>query len=304
MSRPMKLTALASLLLSALAIACGGEGDLRLTSKNVPNNAAGEAGSGGSGQAGGSAGEGGSAGSAEGGAAGSAGSSEEPDGPILRGVEQRGRFGNVEARDNMMWDGDFEWSGLFVSQYSWATSSSGWSPSDMPDIALGGQCRSGLKCARLPRSRSLAGLAVSPSTPMTHVRAWAKPPAESRCDQIRVAVGACFEGSVTRQIVASAEEPDKDGWCLFEGDVQTLTVSPCVFVQNKTNDQETPALLDDVYLGPSSATAPQPEAPSALAIDSSELEALRARLRKRRELPPPSRPSLPGRAKVIRHIKR
>ena len=55
------------------------------------------------------------------GGGGGGGSPPDPPDPpaVKRTVIERNPFGNVEASQNLLWDGDFEWSSPFTDQYGW-----------------------------------------------------------------------------------------------------------------------------------------------------------------------------------------
>jgi hypothetical protein len=267
---------------------------------------AGQAGSGGSGQAGkggssgqgGSGGKGGSAGAAgKGGAAGQGGAGSGGEsgssgqagaaGAPVRTVSQRNPFGNVQATDNLLWDGDFEWSGAFVSQYSWSSGKL-WTTSLAPGIDVYPECRSGLKCAQMKKNSSIGGIAVSPRTATTRVRGWARVEPGSTCSKVSLYLAGCFtstSSSFTSPIAPVAAEPDAQGWCQYDEERPSLSETPCLFVSNKSKGA---AFLDDLYVGPGSAA---PVSQPAMLDDETkaQIEEIRSDLRKRRHEDPPRR---------------
>ncbi|MCS6899329.1 MAG: hypothetical protein RMJ98_06560, partial [Myxococcales bacterium] len=156
----------AGLLFLLSLFACGGEGTLRIRDRSGQNVAG--SGSAGDGLAGAPNAPptvlAGSAGQTSGGQGGGAGAPISP----IRTVSQRNIFGNVAASDNLLWDGDFEWSGAFLSQYAWSSGKS-WKPSEAPEIKVLAACRSGMKCARVEKGGSMGGIGVSPRTPTTRI---------------------------------------------------------------------------------------------------------------------------------------
>jgi hypothetical protein len=329
--------ALAALLALAALAACGGEGDatLRQTSPGSPrpDGGLGDAGGSSGGSSGGAAGKGGSGAAGTGGAgvpggasgtggAGAAGGGaggQDP-GPTIRTVSTRGIFGNVAASDNMLWDGDFEWSGAFITQYGWASATIGWNTSVVPDIEVGATCRSGLKCARVKKGGGIVGVAVSPSTPTTLLRAWAKVPEGTPCSKVRVSLAGCFAyvGATGTPLDPATPDPDEGGWCKLEGERPTLDVSPCVFVVNKSINVKEPIFVDDVYLGPPASTgaagsagsAPAPALPATKAPavgpsaeDRADIEALQGMMRGWRDRPPPARQRPPAVFPVVRRAR-
>jgi hypothetical protein len=144
------------MLLPLALLACGGEGTLTIRDRGGQRTGAGGAGDG---LAGAptipAAGSGGSAGQT-GGQGGDAGAPITP----IRTVHQRNPFGNVAASDNLLWDGDFEWSGAFLAQYAWSSGKS-WKTSGGPEIEVLAACHSGMKCARVKKGGSIGGIGVS-----------------------------------------------------------------------------------------------------------------------------------------------
>src|SRR5262249_45345327 len=115
----------------------------------------------------------GSSGGAGGGSGGAA--------PVRRTVEQRNPFGDVAAHDNLLWDGDFEWSSPFSDQYGWVNLPA---QPGFAGIRVGIDCRSGLKCAAIEKKQAIAGISVSSQTSKLSVGLWVKPPQPS-CDGIQ-----------------------------------------------------------------------------------------------------------------------
>ena len=277
------------------AVGCGDEGDLKLSS--VSTGAGGAAGSTGT------AGKSGSAGSAQAGTGGSAGMSGSSGqagaaGAPIRTVTQRNPYGHVEQTDNLLWDGDFEWTGPFVQQYAWSQGKS-YSVAALSTIRIDAKCRSGLKCAFVKKSLAIGGVGVSPTTPTTRVHGWAKVPAESTCSKAAVYLAGCFGGGLGEAVKPVSETPGTDGWCEYSDDRTTLTETPCVYVVNKTTGE---IVVDDMYLGPGPSTA----TPSSLvgpgaAADLAAIDDIRADLRDHRRDPPAPKPMKPlGRAPRVR----
>lgn len=301
---------------SLVLIACGSEGPLTLRSRgqeggaDTMGGAAGESsitgGSGGSiytGGSGGSAGIGGFGGfgAGNGGISGSSGQSGAPGeagagGAPIRTVSQRSPFGDVAASDNLLWDGDFEWSGAFISQYSWSSGKT-WSIAGDPGIAVYAECRSGMKCAKVKKNAALGGIGVSPRTAMTKVRGWARVNEGSVCSKVNVYLSSCFEKmSLENPAKATADEPDAEGWCQYEDDLPTLKSTPCMFIVNKTKGD---IFVDAMYLGPgSSVPSISHPIPSKLIVEDAEtklvIESIREDFLKHRrgETRPVQRPSM------------
>lgn len=257
-----------------------GEGDRTVRGATLP-------GSGGSAGTGGAAGSAGTAGGA--GVAGKAGAAGAYTGPKVREVFQRSRFGDTNP-ENTLWDGDFEWAGPFVSQYPWLSIGFGGASFEAPGVKVSGQCFSGLKCATLTSTSSAAGIAVSPSTPMTRVQVFVKPPADEDCSVISVQFTTCFEGGQETEIPALTEKPDPKnrGYCELRADVPTLAPTPCIFLAYEGEGEE--ALFDAAFVGappagtaPMAAFVPKPVSSRARARLAHAQEVLRAF----RDRPPP-----------------
>ncbi|MCC6646599.1 MAG: hypothetical protein IT374_13635 [Polyangiaceae bacterium] len=230
-----------------------------------------------------SAGRGGEAGAAgTGGAAGAV--------AVKRTVETRSPYGNLNA-GNLLWDGDLEWSGPWVSQYSWATTSM--SPGfggGAIEARVGAACRSGLKCAALGQA-GLAAIGVAPATPLTHARGWVRVPAGVACGDVVVHVDGCFlDATGAAPLPAASPAPDAAGWCRFEGDRPTPDDAVCLYFQRPAGISGD-FVVDDAFVGASAATktlaAVAPPSAAAVAEIRARQEALRARVHR---LPPPMKP--------------
>jgi hypothetical protein len=185
----------------------------------------------------------------------------------------------VKAPDNLLWDGDFEWQGPFVSQYSWAIGKS-WVPGGVPEIRALPACRSGLKCATLPKSATMGGLAVSPRTPTTKIRGWARVGAESLCDRVNLHLSSCFDNDkLTDPAKPMTEGPDAEGWCGYEDERPTLETTPCLFVFNKAKGE---VLVDDLYLGPGSGPPVEAKTTAVDPATEEQVKQLREGFRARR----------------------
>ncbi len=288
-------------LLSCAALACG-EGSIsvtpapRATAASGGASAAGRdgtAGRGGSSTAGtaGSSVSGG-AGSAGSGGAGSAGSGGGV--PPRRTVSVRSPYGSLAA-GNLLWDGDLEWSGPWVSQYPWAATSTtaGFGASGV-EFLVGPDCRSGLKCAALGQT-GLAAVGVAPTTAYTHARGWVRVPKGVACGDVSVRLDGCFlDVTASAPLPAASATPDDAGWCRYEGDVETPDDAACLYFKRPAGANGV-FVVDDAYVGASVATKATlglSRAPSAAEI--AEVRALQSALRSRvYRLPPPVKPLVP-----------
>ena len=227
--------------------------------------------------------------SATGGAAGAAGSS----GPVIRTVTTRAPFGNLE-KGNLLWDGDLEWTGPFVSQYSWVAATptgpgGGFGGGDIT-VLVGPACRSGLKCAALTVG-GLAAIGVAPKTPFTHARAWVRVPPTVACADVSVRIEGCFFEAVgAAPLDPGSAKPDATGWCRFEGDRPTPDDAICMyFVRPGGVDGD--FVVDDAFAGEGAAAKAQRtfDAPRPEVI--ADIRRMQAAVRERvQRLPPATTP--------------
>lgn len=252
-------------LASGVAVGCGSDERFGAAAP-----AAGGAG-GAPGGAAGSAGAGASAGTSAGGAGGS--------GEVRRSVGYRNPYGNVEASDNLLWDGDFEWHTPFGSQYGWVTPSifGRYQPTTLEDIAVGPQCRSGLKCAELTSRKTILGVAVSPTGSSVQASVWAKP-ASGDCAEVEVSLIGCFDGGDS-DLSLAAQPIDSSGWCRYEVLAPERQRATCLMVSSRHFDQSI-TLVDDAVVLAAPAGAKLVGAPQAASARvKAELPALRKALR-------------------------
>jgi hypothetical protein len=232
---------------------------------------------------------------ATGGSGGGSGAGGDTGGPVVRTVSRRKPFGDTNP-ENTLWDGDFEWSGAFVSQYPWLSISGFGGGFQPPGVKVSGQCYSGLKCGTLTSNRSAAGIAVSPATEQTRVRVYAKPGATETCDVVTVQYVSCFEGFNDEDDIPALTETasaDERGYCVYEADVPTRTKTPCLFLAYDGDEDE--IFFDAAFVG-APPTGPEerrrrplsarlPSAPTARSV--ARLEQMHAVLRAFRDTPPP-----------------
>lgn len=180
-----------------------------------------------------------------------------------RTVIERSPFGNVAATQNLLWDGDFEWSSAFTDQYGWIEPPSS---ATVSDVVVGAACRSGMKCVRIAKNRDLVGIAVSSAGQSLDASVWIRfeDPAEETTAKCADAEATLFDlgGLATPDtdvaLVPLDDAPDADGWC------QLAITSP--ERRNKTyfyveNLSSFPMLVDDAVLLPSDAAIEFPLSP-------------------------------------------
>jgi hypothetical protein len=200
--------------------------------------------------------------------------------PVKRTIEQRNPFGNVTEAENLLWDGDFEWSSPFASQYGWLTGSAVSLSYEFGGVLVGAACRSGIKCATLPDNKVLVGVGVASKGRKLDASFWAKVTTGS-CAGVEAQIVALFSGGdPDAPLAPDSEEPDASGWCHYGAVVEERLEKPFLYIKNDTGAD---IVVDDAVLEkapPTSAIhvlsrAPTPEA-------AAEIEDLRASLRARR----------------------
>lgn len=274
-------------LVPSVLVACG-EGDLVVAPAKT-QGAAGSLGQGSTPQAGagGTSGAAGMAGATP--IAGSAGTG----GAVKRTVIVRDPLGALDPK-NLLWDGDFEWSGPFVSQYGWAATTSTGAAFGGGEVTIvaGPQCRSGLKCAVLA-DPGIGGIAVAPSTAGMRGSVWVKVPEPVACGDVTVRLEGCFFDAKGWPPLPPSSTAKPDGWCRYEG-VRPTVPAPCLFVERPkgaTGD----FLVDDARITADAPGAPPPPPPApGTSKDVETVLSLQAAMRERRmRIPPPApRPTL------------
>jgi hypothetical protein len=173
----------------------------------------------------------------------------------IRTVEQRHPFGNVAATDNLLWDGDFEWSSAFADQYGWL-SGPPYSYS-FPWVTIGAACRSGVKCVTLPKNKAVVGIGVGAESAPVAVTVFAKP-ATGTCSGVDVFLLQLFPFSKDVNVPPIAETPDATGWCQYQATVETYPEKVYLLVDNNTGEA---LVVDDAVV----RAVPPPGAPPAAA---------------------------------------
>lgn len=168
-----------------------------------------------------------------------------------REVYQRNPFGNVAARENLLWDGDFEWSSAFSDQYGWI---------EVPvttlaftGVRVGAECRSGLKCAAVKKGGGLFGIAVTSRGQELEASFWAHPSVPKGAPKGKTPSCKGVTGWLTSNggsdadamIPADAELPDASGWCHFAVVTPERQDKTYVYIDNATGAE---LIVDDAVL--------------------------------------------------------
>lgn len=226
----------------------------------------------------------------EGGGGGEGGGRPAP--VVVRTVEQRNPFGNVAASDNLLWDGDFEWSSPFSDQYGWL-SGPPYSYA-FPAATIGAECRSGVKCVTVAKNKSIIGIGVGSGQSALVATVFAKPKTGVCADVEVLLFGLFASGAEAPEVPVppTTEAPDAAGWCLYRGTAESYPQKAYLYVDNNTGE---PLVVDNAVVRavPKDEAAPPPPPPPAAPPTADRKarrdEAREAALRLRGPyLPPPS----------------
>ncbi len=225
--------------------------------------------------------------------------------PPKRTVTTRSPFGNVAASDNLLWDGDFEWSSPFTDQYGWLEPPA--NPT-VSDVVIGAACKSGVKCVRLKKSKSVLGIAVSSSEPYLVASVWvrfedAAGQPQTACSQAGASLideGGLSETDATVDLAPVTETPSVDGWCKLSTSAPSRKNKTYLWVRNQS---DTTMLVDDAVLlatdtAPSPSPLPAQAAPpssATVAALAEAREAIRATKRPQDGRPNPARDAFEAR---------
>ncbi|MCA9626589.1 MAG: hypothetical protein KC766_02930 [Myxococcales bacterium] len=171
------------------------------------------------------------------------GDAQHPD--AVRTLEVRNPYGNVQAVDNLLIDGDFEFSD-HQGQYGWLSFSS-----YGLQLETGGLCRSGSTCGRLTRNRRMLAYAVAAQNQPMALSLWVKPK-NGDCAAVAVYAIGCISDDtpVFAEAKSAADQPGADGWCELTARMATVDEQPCLYLENASDDD---VLIDDAVL----ETAPE-----------------------------------------------
>lgn len=210
---------------------------------------------------------------------------------VKRKVFQKNPFGNIAASDNTLWDGDFEWSTQFASQYAWVpVTGFGVGLAPFEGIRASAFCRSGVKCAFMTQNLSMAGIGVAPGGSKVSASIWAHPP-EGVCDAMRISLISCSFGENDDLEMKDADDaPDADGWCHYEAISDVREFATCIYVVADFADGE--AIVDDAVVRAAKSNA----VPTGLAPDQKQRTRIEQARKAIREYMRP-RPATPTRAK-------
>jgi hypothetical protein len=174
-----------------------------------------------------------------------AGATTPSKGEVVRTIEERSPFGNLSIADNLVLDGDFEFTGR-NGQMPWLVFSN--SGQGTLAFATGGLCRSGVRCAALPAGSDMIGWMASPKSGGMNVSVWAKPPS-GKCEDLRVLI-TDIEGAADGDTIPPETSPVAPGaWCHYVGDAGNFAnTQPAVYVTTANARVQGPILVDDAVI--------------------------------------------------------
>ncbi len=204
-----------------------------------------------------------------------------------RTLIQRNPFGDVAETENLLFDGDFEWSSPFSDEYGWYQGSS----PTVTDVVVGADCRSGIKCARLTKKQTIIGIGVASRDADLVLSVWVhfEDPTTSCALAKATVVDAMFgqlplEPDPDVHLVAS-DGPDQRGWCQLSGVAAKRHDKAYLSIRNTSNAS---MLVDDAVMKaaapkPPSGVAPLPSPPPPswvpTAEEAKDLDETRATIR-------------------------
>jgi hypothetical protein len=163
--------------------------------------------------------------------------------PPKRTVEQRNPFGNVAETENLLWDGDFEWTSPFSDQYGWLSGPPlGFA---FTGVRIGAECHSGIKCAAVKKKGNLAAIGVSVPGSKLEASFWAHLK-KGTCDAVKASIIALEAGAEPNApVTAEPPQAGADGWCHYHAIIDARAHKPYFLITNATGDE---IIVDDAIL--------------------------------------------------------
>jgi hypothetical protein len=217
-----------------------------------------------------------------------------PSGPRVREVYVRNPFGSPV--DNLLADGDFELSFSTGSgQFGWMAFKPSFADQELFS-ETGGTCKSGLRCARLPKKTTLLGRGTSAAGEAPNrASIWLKPAEplpedeDKPCDLADAWVVDGISFGFVKKLQA-ADLPDDSGWCEFKAEAKGSRSPYWMYIE--LGDYE--VLVDHAVLIPAPDLEGQPLPPlSPVPKEQSErAQRVREIIRNRTPIgaPPPAPP--------------
>jgi hypothetical protein len=198
-------------------------------------------------------------------------------------------FGDVAAKDNLVWDGDFEWFSPFGEQYGWADVSVVVTTGTYSRVRVSTECKSGMKCGSLTQNQRIAAVGVAPANGQNvSGSVWVRVPNGDCAGDVRTSLISCdFSGDPDVELLDADGKPDGDGWCHYQGVSGARTHATCLYLEAEFVEGE--ALVDDAVVRATS------DAPTSSGIMNANLRAHVDQARKvlpHRLQPQPPNPAL------------
>jgi hypothetical protein len=205
---------------------------------------------------------------------------------VVRTVSYRNPFGDAVHPDNLMLDGDFEFTGR-SGQTPWIAASGTGAPINI-DYETGGRCRSGVRCARMQGGSILLGHVATPPAGKIYLRIWGKPDS-GKCSELSVAFFDSTNNQSAGTAPAQTPAPDETGWCLYEAVLASLPLhEPLLYLKSK----EQAVTVDAAVALPTNGPKPLLAGPPLSKTDEALAGRIAAAMRQRGEptRPPPMDP--------------
>ncbi|MFO0760495.1 MAG: hypothetical protein U0359_28705 [Byssovorax sp.] len=200
------------------------------------------------------------------------------DAAVKRQVLQRNPFGHVEKAENLLWDGDFEWTSPFADQYGWLSGPP--FSYTFGNVVVGAACRSGLKCVKIPKKKAIVGIGVA-SQGSKLAASFIAHLSMGTCDQVKSTISDFFDKAEPDVPVVPVETaPDAQGDCRYLTVLEARAHKPYFYIENKTGAD---IIVDDVVLEKASGSSPlsvikappSAEDAAALALAAEQIQKLR-----------------------------
>lgn len=164
-----------------------------------------------------------------------------------RSVTWKNPFGNVAAKHNLLWDGDFEWSTAFAQQAGWVNAGTLVSFSAFSQVRPDPACKSGIKCAYLTQHQRVAAIGVAPGAGQNvQASLWVKVPG-THCSVVGAALISCdYQADPDVELTDADGVPDAGGWCELRVIAAPRTRATCLYVESRFEEGE--ALIDDAVV--------------------------------------------------------
>jgi len=205
--------------------------------------------------------------------------------PVKRRVFSRNPFGNVHAKDNLLWDGDFEWHTQFAQQYGWVNAAQLVTVGALETLKVGPECRSGMKCGLLTQNQRIAGVGISPGDVNVSASVWIRIPTTDCSDMGATLIACDYAEDTDVPLVDVDGKPDAEGWCHYEAVSAPRKRATCLYIDARFAEGE--ALVDDAVVRAAPGSTPSSRVLSA--SEQRSVDQARKVIRQRLRPAPPER---------------